>query len=301
MAAALQRDVAPALARRLGLTPAEFNAFLAKDFPAVAKGTGQLDRIVPRFDGIVNGLEQQQGNFAKADAVPMSKPIDLPATTVPWVFFLSGGLVALVALAGLLWPAGWSTTSRVTACVVGAALIIAPLALDLNGKAKAVDSLTDAFRPAFSQPGSQQIRTDMNTVQSMADQLQADLLPAVAGRLKATPAQLTDALNQISPAFAAGVASLPQSLPRFQALVRNIEANGDNFRAADAIPVASTKATTLLWLFLVPGSILLLAGGVPLWATAFPRRSVARREPSELLSPKLAPHAAPVTHNQEEQ
>jgi hypothetical protein len=281
MAGGLQREVAPTLSHRLGMTPAQFNAFLGHNFPAVAKGVGQLDGIVPRFDGIVNGLEQQQGNFAKADAVPVSKPIDLPATTVPWVFFLCGGLVALVALAGLLWPARWSTTSLVTACVVGAGLIIAPLALDLNGKAKAVDSLTDAFRPAFSQPGSQQIRTDMNTVQAMADQLQTDLLPAVAGRLKVTPAQLTENLSQISPAFAAGVAGLPQSLPRFQALVRDIEANGGNFRAADAIPVASTKATTLLWLFLVPGVILLLVGGVPLLAARARRRTAASPRTAE--------------------
>jgi hypothetical protein len=273
MAGALQGEVAPALSRRLGMTPAEFNAFLGKNFPDVAKGMGQLDQVVPRFDGLVKGLEQQKENFATADAVPISKPISLPATTVPWLFFISGGLVALVALAGLLRPARWSKASLVVACSVGAVLIIAPLALNLPGKAKAVDGVTDALRPAFSQAGSQQIRTDMDTVQAMADQLQADLLPAVAGQLKVTPAQLSENMSQSSPAFTAGVAALPQSLPRFQALVGGIEVNRENFRDADAIPVASTKATTLLWLFLVPGSILLLVGGAPLLAARARRRA----------------------------
>lgn len=276
MATQLQKQVAPALSKDLHLSAKQFDAFLAKNDPAVATGVSRLGTILPRFQGLVTGLREERGNFEKADAIALRSPVHLPPTTVPWLLIVPGALVLVLGIGGLARPAVASRRGATVIAVIGAILIIAPFAVSVPAKAKAVDRLTAAFAPALTPAAVHQTRADMNTVQAMADQLQTKLLPELATALKVTPTQLSQELGKDFPAFALGVKNLPTILPRFQTLVRDLQTvSGTDFNDASSIPWASTPTTTLTWLFVVPGALLLLAGGL---AFGFARPA---REPAE--------------------
>jgi hypothetical protein len=285
MAAQLQTQVAPALSQELHLTPAGFNQLLEKDFPAVAAGVSQLGTILPRFGALVTGIQQQRANFSKADAIALRRPLHLPPTTVPWLLILPGLAVLLLAITALVRGGSWARRSPLAIAAIGAVLVVAPIAVSVPAKATAVDQLTAAFRPAFAPAAVRQTRTDMNTVQAMADQLQAKLLPGLATALKVTPTQLQSNLHSAFPAFARGVADLPVILPRFQRLVTNLQVTaGADFNDASSIPWSGAPTTTLTWLFIIPGLLLVFAGGVPLL--------VARREQERLTASPAPARAA---------
>jgi len=273
MAAELDAKAIPALAAQFHTTPDQFRASLASGFPAVGAGMRQLPTILPYFDGVVGGLQAQAGNFHLADAIP-AKPF--PATFVTYLFLLPGLALAGAAALGLVRPARFRNVALGVAAVVGAVLIVAPLALSVPKKTQAVDGVTNAFRPVFSAEGARTTRAYMDTVQSMADELTGKALPALAAQLKVTPDQLGQSLAANFPAVATGVSQLGTVLPRFQALVSGVEQNTANFRLADSIPTASTPTTLLHWLFVIPAFVLVISGGAGLLAG----RRVGTRTPA---------------------
>lgn len=120
MAGELQQKTLPALAQALNMTPAQLQDFIGSNFPAVAKGIGELPRALPRFDGLVRGIEQNVGNFRKADAVPTA---NTPTTLLHWLFEFSGlgqllsggGALAVATLAARRQQAGVAPTRPVVA------------------------------------------------------------------------------------------------------------------------------------------------------------------------------------------
>jgi hypothetical protein len=233
MAAQLQSQVSPALSQELHLTPTQFSAFLGKNFPAVATGVSQLGTILPRFDGLVAGLQAEQGNFDKADAIALRKPVHLPPTVVPWLLIAPGLLVLGLGGVGLARPRRSRRAPAAAIAVIGVVLIIAPFAVSVPAKAKAVDGLTTAFRPSLTAPAVRQSTADLHTVQAMATQLETQLLPALAKALKVTPTQLGTTLNTAFPAFGRGVTDLPAIVPRFAVLVKDLQTiSGTDFNDA---------------------------------------------------------------------
>lgn len=276
MATQLQTQVVPALTKELHLTPAGFSQLLGRDFPAVAAGVDQLGAILPRFNALLTGIQEQRSNFSKADAIALRSPVHLPPTTVPWLLIVPAAVVLLLALAALIRGGAWARRSLLAIAVVGAVLVVAPIAVSVPAKATAVDQLTAAFRPAFAPAAIRQTAADMNTVQAMADQLQIKLLPALASALKVAPRQLQTNLGAAFPAFARGVADLPVILPRFQRLVTNVEVTaGADFNDASSIPWSGAPTTTLTWLFVIPGILLVFAGGIPMVVARRERERVA--------------------------
>jgi hypothetical protein len=274
----LRAKTLPAVAGALKMTPAQLQAFIAQNFPAVNKGVSQLDTVLPYFSNLIAGLDAQAPNFRKADAIPTK---NLPATTVPYIFLLPGLLLAGLSVLG--WVLSSTAARRaVWGCgAVGLVLIVAPLVLTVPAKAQAVDNLTNAFRPVFTAQGAATTRANMDTVQNMSDELQAKMLPALAGALQMTPAQLQAFIGQNFPAVAKGVSQLNVILPRFQGLVKGIEGNVGTFKKADSIPTKGTPTTLLHWLFVLPGIALVLTAGValflPWWSGA--------RAPTSRLAP----------------
>ncbi|MGZ4791415.1 MAG: hypothetical protein ACXWBO_06095 [Ilumatobacteraceae bacterium] len=275
MADQFTTDVIPALADRLGVSTENLLASLNTQYPDLAAGVSQFDTILPYFQGVVGGLEAQQDNFHKADAIPTK---NLPALVVPFLFLVPGLILIAFALFGLLKssekPAAWC------AVVIGAVLVIAPLALSVPAKAQAVDDLTDAFRPAFSTAGIATTREYMNTIQAMADQLTTEAIPGLAEQLRMTVEEFVSFLGANFPKVATGVGQLGEILPRFQDLVAGVEANVDSFRKADSIPTDETPTTLLHWLFVIPGLALLGVGGVPMLIDSFARWRAIARAPS---------------------
>lgn len=265
MAADLEKAL-PAIADALGMSPEELNSFIGSTFPAVAEGVSQLGDILAYFDGLVGGLEAQAGNFRLADQIPTS---NLPATSVPFLFFIPGAILLLAGAVGLLAPGSARGVPAWLAVVLGVALIVGPLVLSVPGKTTAVDELTDAFRPVFTQEGAAQTRAYMDTTKAMSDELVSDMLPGLAEALQMSPEQLNEFLGGNFPDLAAGVSQLGEMLPRFEGLVAGIETNIENFQDADSIPTSSLPATTLLWLFVVPAAALVGSRGRGAGASSF--------------------------------
>lgn len=253
LAAQLAGEAIPALAAQLGDTPDAFAASLATDYPAVGAGMHQLATILPYFRGIVDGLAAEQADFRLADAIPTKA---LPAVVVPFLFLVPGLLLTLIAL--LAMRRKQPTGLVPVALVIGAVLVVAPLLLSVPAKTQAVDDLTDAFRPVFSDEGVATTRAHLDTVHAMIDQLVGEALPGLAGALSMSPADFQALLGEQFPAVAGGLASIAEILGRFDSLVAAVESDTISFHRADSIPTANTNTTLLHWLFVITGLVLLV-------------------------------------------
>ncbi|WP_237727136.1 hypothetical protein [Rhodococcus jostii] len=276
----LQGQTLRALPSALGMSPEQFQDFMGQNFPDVASGIGQLNTILPKFEGLVGGLEAQASNFRSADQVPTNF---LPSTVVPYLFLIPGAVLLVLAAGALVLgrekpERGVSRAALLVSIVVGLVFIIAPLALSVPAKAKAVDDLTAAFGPVFTDQGAAEVRSDFTVIEKMSTQLEADTVPALAGALKMDPAQFQAFMTENFPDVATGMAQLSEILPRFQALVAGIEGNVDNFQQAASIPTGGQDTTMLIWWFLVPGVALIALGALGVTAGAGSRPRPAPRE-----------------------
>ncbi|MGW1988767.1 hypothetical protein [Embleya sp. NPDC001921] len=144
--------------------------------------------------------------------------------------------------------------------LLGAALIIFPLAAGLPKKTQAVDDLTNDFRPAFTPAAIAQSRTDLVTMNEMLAQLQAETLPGLASQAGITTPALINLMGVTAPEVGKGLKELPTIMPRFNKLAGTMEAQAGNFRQADDIPTAHAPNTAVTYLYLIPGIVLLVVG-----------------------------------------
>jgi hypothetical protein len=257
--AELQTKLAPAMAQQLGMTPTEFNAFVAANYPQVAAGMTALPGIVTTFDGLVTTLDQQRPYFRSADAIPTKS---LPATTMPWGLAVVG--LVMVAAGAWIWVQPQIGAAFVTG--FGLLLVVATVVMSLPGKAADADTLNSNLKPVYTAALVQQARESLTTVADMGTQLQDTMLPALATQLRMSPTQLQQFLGQNFPATAAALASLPTALPRFQNLVKTFDQNLDNYNTLKPVGFAR-----IIWVVLVAGMLVALAGaGLLVW----PRRRV---------------------------
>lgn len=262
----LQTKTLPALPEALGQTPDEFSAFMTANFPDVAAGIPQLNPIISRFDGIVSGFEAQASNFRKADTIPSSS---MSSRVVPYLFLVPGVLLIGLAAAGLARGSSRAPkVALVASVVVGLGLAGGALGLSVHAKGQAVDDMTAAFGPVFTDAGVAQMDQDMNVIEAMAAQLQAETLPGLAKGLGMTPEAFNTFMGDNFPDVAAGVGSLDTVLPKFRGIVDGIGANLDSFDQAANLPTAGMPATSLAWWLLLPGTLLVV---VPLAAFASTR------------------------------
>ena len=89
----------PGLASMLKVTPAQLDASLGQNFPAVATGLQQMPAILSRFNVLVTGIQQNVGNFQLADSIPTK---NTPTTLLQGQLVGPAGVIALVGLLGLV-------------------------------------------------------------------------------------------------------------------------------------------------------------------------------------------------------
>lgn len=261
-AAQFQNEAAPAIAGALtqaGVlgSPEEFGPFVGANFPAVAAGLSQFaDPILPHFNAIVGGLEANQHDFERADSIPTGW---LPTTSVHWIILLFGLVVSGVAIFGLTQAGGGNVGAALG--VIGVVLIALTLILQVPGKANSVDNLTDDFRDVFSTQGAEITRERFEIVRATSDELQAAMVPALAGALGMTPEELGGFLGEQFPDVANGLGQLDDIIERFDGLVTGIENNVSSFALADSVPTEGKSTAWFPWHLLAPGIILGLAGG----------------------------------------
>lgn len=159
--------------------------------------------------------------------------------------------------------------------VLGAFLIVLPLAIGLPGKSAASGILMNAFRPQMSSTALAQSRTDAQTMSAMTTQLDTQMIPALAAQMHMTPQQLSAYLAGNFPAVGKGLAEVGTILPFFRSLEATMQAQQTNFQQADQIPTGFLPPTTMSALYIVPGVLLLLIGGIGLYRPRYARRFVA--------------------------
>jgi hypothetical protein len=86
----------PALAQQMGMTQDQLNQMMQQQFPGVANGMQQMDKMGQDFNTVITVMDQNVENFQKADQLPMR--------TMPWFFIISGAALVILAGAQLLIP-----------------------------------------------------------------------------------------------------------------------------------------------------------------------------------------------------
>ncbi len=247
--------IVPAMSQQLGMTPEQFSGFVGESFPAVANGFQALPTIVPTFSGLVDSLDSQRSLFESADAIPTA---GLPATTVPWGLLITG---VLVLLAGVVmykpgWL-GWALTGG-----LGVAIVIATLALSLIPKAADADQLNENLQPIYTADLVTNAQGAVGTIAAMGSQMQTEMLPALASQLGMSGEQLNGFLVENFPSTAQALATMPDALGRFEAMVANFDGNLGNY---DTIkPVAFSP---IIWTLFAAGLIAVAAAGFAFFAS----------------------------------
>lgn len=245
----IQTKMMPALAQRLGMSPAEFSTMMATQYPDVTKGLAAVPQITPSFSSLVTTLDEQRPYFKAADAIPTSS---VPATSVPWSLFAVGLLTAGLGVWVWFRPRG----SAVAATVVGAALIVVPLALNMPHKASYADTLNDNLRPVYTQQLITQADSSLTTLAAMGTEMQQKMMPGLAEQLKMSPTELNAFFVQNFPDTSAALVSLPASLGRFQHLVATFDG-----RLSDYNTLEPVSFVPIVWFMIGGGAALFLLGG----------------------------------------
>ena len=244
----IQTKMLPALAQQLHMTPAQLSQMISTQYPDVAAGLQALPTITPSFTGLVNTLDQQRPLFQSADAIPTK---DIPATTVPWTLLAVG--IVTAGLGVFVWYR--PRTSAVVATVLGAALIAAPLSLNMVHKASDADQMNRNLKPIYTQQLITQANGAITTLSSMGTQMQKSMLPALATQLHMTPAQFQAFLGENFPATAAALTGMPASIGRFQNLVATFDNNLSEYNTLKPV-----SFEPIVWFMIIGGSALFLLG-----------------------------------------
>lgn len=235
---------------------------LGEQYPDVGAGMQQLPESLPYFNAMVEGLNQQQGNFHDADAIPTGF---LPAKTVHRLFVALGVVALALGVFLLRIPPTDSGTSvgtrlQIGVAALGVAVVAVTFLVSVPQKTQAVDDMTDAFRPVFTDAGAMQTRDYLTRIQRMDDQLNGEAMAGLAKMVGVTPDQFVASLAEQFPDVGTGLQELPDILARFDTLVSKIQDNSDTFHQADAIPTESKPATWLVTQLLIPAGLLIVAG-----------------------------------------
>lgn len=86
----------PAFAMQMGVREDQLNQMMQQQFPGVANGIGQMDRMGQDFTTVISVMDGNVENFQKADQLPMR--------TMPWFFIIAGGVLIVLSGAQLLMP-----------------------------------------------------------------------------------------------------------------------------------------------------------------------------------------------------
>jgi hypothetical protein len=236
----------PRLAARLDMTPDEFQALLASDFPRVARGAQSIPGYLQFVGPTIDALDANRAEFDNADSLPGA---GLPITSAPWlILLLGGGFVAAGAVAlrgGTLLPVG----------ALAVAAVAVPLALGIPGKAQDARTVGDIARGGLSAQGAATAGEIVDVLDGMVEETRGALVPELARRLGVSSSAVDDKLARDFPAthrlldrwdaIAAG--------PTGAELAAKQQAAVDDFAAADETPVLE-----LPWLVIGPGGLLLV-------------------------------------------
>jgi hypothetical protein len=245
----------PGLAQALHMSTAEYNAFVAREFPKVAAGVKEIPPLVAFVSPVAARLEQLHPQFAAVDSLPF---LGLSLATVPWILLgIGAGLVGL----GLLLAFSAFSLAPVIAALVGAAMIVLTLALSYPAKTRDSRQIADIGNVALSQKAAAGATLANQLINGVVDESQTRLIPVVAARLHLSTEQVQTLLAQKYPAVVAGLQAWPRIRPGAEDLVRRQVASVPDARTLNGIGFRG-----LPWLMIGPGIALLLGAGLTIGA-----------------------------------
>jgi hypothetical protein len=256
----------PALAGDLHMTSAQYKAYVARSFPAVAAGVRGIPPLVAFVTPVAAQLEALHPQFAAVDSLPF---LGLALGTVPWILVALG--VALIGLGLVVWRARGRGV-LVVAAGIGAALIIVPLVLSYPAKATAASQVAAVGKVALSTQAAAGAQTANRLIDGMVTQVDTTMIPQVADRLHLTKTAFEQVLAHDDPAVVRGLAAWPTIRPGAVALVRRQVAS-----VHDATVLAGLRFGALPWVIVGPG-IALLIGAIA--GLTIGRRDEVLAEPS---------------------
>jgi hypothetical protein len=248
-------EAIPGLARRLGLSSEEFTAQIRRDYPDVARATGNLPGYLTFVGPTIDALDANRDKFEAGESLPGG---GLPITASPWLFLLLGGLVAGAGVYALRTP---GRRGLVPVAVLGAAAVALPLAFGIPSKASDARDIGDIARGGLSQQGADKAEEIVVVLDGMVQQVRGAMVPDLARRLGVTPSDVEAKIARDYP-------SLSLLLERWEAiaagdtgakLAATQQAVVDDFAQADETPVLE-----LPWLVIGPGGLLLIVAGAGL-------------------------------------
>ncbi|MDQ1392424.1 MAG: hypothetical protein QOF30_1401, partial [Acidimicrobiaceae bacterium] len=150
------------------------------------------------------------------------------------------------------------------AVIVGAILVIAPVATRLFDRTSAAQRLTDRIRPAMTTASLDKLRQDFDTGRAAGTELINGALPALAPRLGQTPDQLNATIGTDYPDVAEGFRQFPGIATKVDGVLTLFEKDQAEFHAADTTPTSWLPFTVGPWLMVLLGLALIGLGLVAL-------------------------------------
>jgi hypothetical protein len=246
-----QTALAPALATQLGMEPAAFSALMAEQFPAVITGMAVVPEAAPIFVGIIDLLDEQQENFAAADAIPTTS---LPATTVPWGIVLVG--LIFVGLGAYMFLTE-TRLSAILTVVVGILVVVGAFGLSLTSKSSGADALNEALKPVYTEETVTGAAQAVTALEAMGGEMQTAMLPGLGAMLGMTDAEVQGFLGAQFPALAGALGAMPDALGRFNGVVSTFDQNLDNYDTLRPVAFAP-----IIWTVIAGAFIVLVVGAV---------------------------------------
>lgn len=255
-------QTSPRLARQLHMDAGEYNAYVARQFPAVAAGVKGIPPLVAFVTPVAAQLEALHPQFASVDSLPF---LGLPLTTVPWILLALGA--ALIGLGVAIWRATGPAT-LVCAAALGTAMLVLPLAFSYPRKAADARKVAAVVRVALSRQAASGAETANRLIDNMVTQVDTQMVPAVAQRLHVSPGAFATSIATSYPAVTKGLAAWPAIKPGAVELVRRQVAS-----VGDAAEMNGLDFTPLPWYIIGPGIALLLTAGPALAARSRPEHA----------------------------
>jgi hypothetical protein len=157
--------------------------------------------------------------------------------------------------------------------VIGLALVIAPLAIGLPGKAAAGQRMLNGFQPIM-QPNQvkttayyyNQVFVPLGKVTPMMSAANLAKFEPYMPLLATMPRQAQRDFAGLFGTMKANVgifSQVPAGLQHYKPLVTTMQANVDNFKQVNSLP----DFRLFTWFFVVPGALLILLSGYGLYGT----------------------------------
>ncbi len=242
----LVTEAQPALQQQLGLDDAQYRAYLEHEMPNVAAFDDQAASVVGLVDPVITTMQRAQNDYHRADQIPVGF---LPLDSAPWMFLAAG--IALVTLGALVaWRPRRLTV--VVLGVLGALLVVAPLALGIPGKVDAAIRVKEVGRTGLA-PSTGQAAVGAT---ALFDGVAHDVVTVLEPRLEAAGVDHAGFAAKY-PVLEAWVTSWQGSISaKSHDLSDSQVALAPTFANADRIPLRIVP-----WLFVVPGLLVALLVG----------------------------------------